>query len=334
MTAERQPPAKLYRFAISILLIGHLLAVILPPLSFQAGQSPSVATLFAPLEGYSQFLYIDRGYAFFAPDPGPSRLIQAAITERNGQRVEKMFPDREDQWPRLLYHRHFMLAEYLQEIYQPPGPPPGLAQVDRQEAEFWVRTRARYEHVRNSAVEHLKHKYPGRDVVIRRLEHLVPDFIEFQADPIELTDPRLYRVLLDQPIEIDEAGNLAAPSGPPETIPPPSGAAVARDSDAATSSEGVVESESKDDVDEKAARPLSDDPDERPPNQDQATDDQASQEQPAEKPAGEPSSGAQKPSDNKPTDNKPADGEPADVSSEVTDQAAEAAAADSLGASS
>jgi hypothetical protein len=232
MTAERQSPTKLFRFAISILVIGHLLAVLLPPLSFQArgplGLSPSVATLLAPVEGYGQFLYIDRGYAFFAPDPGPSHLIQAAITDSSGQRIEQMYPDREQQWPRLLYHRHFMLSEFMDEIYQPPGPPQELIELDREEAELWVRSRARYEHVRQSVVEHLKAENPGHDIAIRRIEHLIPDVIEFQREPIALTDQRLYQVILDQPVTVSLEGDLAAPARA-ETIPPPVGAAVERD---------------------------------------------------------------------------------------------------------
>ncbi len=238
MTAERQSPTKLFRFAISILVIGHLLAVLLPPLSFQAqgplGLSPSVATLLAPVEGYGQFLYIDRGYAFFAPDPGPSHLFQAAITDSSGQRIEQMYPDRDRQWPRLLYHRHFMLSEFLDEIYQLPGPPQELVELDREEAELWVRSRARYEHVRQSVVEHLKAQNPGHDVAIRRIEHLIPDVIEFQREPIALTDQRLYQVILDQPITVASDGDLNAPA---ETIPRPAGAAVDRDLESDTEQE-------------------------------------------------------------------------------------------------
>lgn len=228
MTAKRQPPpSKLFRISISVLVVAHLLAVFLPPMSFQAqgplGQSPSIATLMAPLERYSEFLYINRGYAFFAPDPGPSHLVQAAITDSTGQREEILFPDLQQQWPRLLYHRHFMLAEYLNEIYQPPGPPDELVEVDPEAADFWIRSRARYEHVRQSIVEHLKHEYPGKDVAIRRIEHLIPDLIAYQQEPIELNDPRLYEVMLDQLPTVEAAGDLSAPAGPPETIPAPTG---------------------------------------------------------------------------------------------------------------
>jgi hypothetical protein len=214
-----------------------------------------IATLMAPLERYSQFLYIDRGYAFFAPDPGPSHLVQAAITDGRGERVELMFPDLEQQWPRLLYHRHFMLAEYLNEIYQPPGPPDELVEIDREEAEFWVRSRARYEHVRQSIVEHLEHENPGKEVAIRRIEHLIPDLIEYQLEPIELTDPRLYQVMLDQPAFVDSAGDLAAPVGPPETIPAPAGAAAQREARSEDPNEGNPAEAGEDSDSDEGASP-------------------------------------------------------------------------------
>ncbi len=196
---------KRVRLLLSVVIIGHLLALVLPPLSVQTrggiGQSPSVSTALEFFEPYSQALYIDRGYAFFGPDPGSSHLIQAAITSPEGPLIEKMYPDRNQQWPRLLYHRHFMLSEFMHEIYQPPGPSEELRKASREEARYWSLLRTRYKHVLQSIVEHLKHEYPGDEVAIRRIEHLVPDLIDYQQEPIELTDQRLYRVLLDQPIE-------------------------------------------------------------------------------------------------------------------------------------
>lgn len=215
------------RIGLSVLILAHLFAVVLPPLSFQTagslGQSPAVATLLRPVEPYTQFLYIDRGYAFFAPDPGPSHLVQAAITDGSGETIEVTFPDREKQWPRLLYHRYFMLTEFLDEIYFPPGPPPELAEIDQAEAELWERQRSRYEHVRQSYIEHLKHVNPGKDVAIGRRERLIPGILEFQREPIALNDPRLLRIIPDVPVLLDGDETLTAP---PETIPPPVGAAM------------------------------------------------------------------------------------------------------------
>ncbi len=210
------------RYLLSLLIVAHLLAVAAPPLSFQAvsgiGSSPSVATVMRWVEPYSQFCYLDRGYAFFAPDPGPSHLFQAAITAGDGTVVEEMYPDLQNQWPRLLYHRHFMLAEYLAEIYQPPGPPPELARLNPTEADVWTRARARYERVRMSIAGHLEHVHPGQQVAIRRIEHLIPTIAEFQAAPVPLNDQRLYTVMLDRAVNID--GSVVVDQLP-ETVPPP-----------------------------------------------------------------------------------------------------------------
>lgn len=197
-----------FKILVSVLLLFHLSAVVLPPLAFQTvsmdGPSPLVGLLIRPFAGYGQFFHMDRGYAFFAPDPGPSHLIQAAFTGDDGSLNEKMYPDRNEQWPRLLYHRHFMLAEFLNESYWPPGPPDEMFQSDRAAAEFWQQRRGRYEYIRQSMVDHLRSQNDGREVAIRRLEHGQPGLQDFLLEPIELNDPRLYSVLLDQPIFSDE----------------------------------------------------------------------------------------------------------------------------------
>jgi hypothetical protein len=200
----RRSGVLILKIVVSGWILFHLLAVVLPPLAFQAatseGPSPLMRLIIQPFEGYGQFLHINRGYAFFAPDPGPSRLIQAAVVEEDGTVTEKMFPDLEAQWPRLLYHRHFMLTEYLSNIYRPPGPPEELFEVDADGAKLWQRERARYEYVRQSMIEHLRHQFGDKEVAIRRIEHGLPSLADFRKEPIELDDPRLYRVLLDQPV--------------------------------------------------------------------------------------------------------------------------------------
>lgn len=241
MTASTQPPiddphadepcpsaagwSSRKRIIVSVLLVGHLLAVAVPPLAFQTigplGLSPAVETLLVPVEHYSQMLYMDRGYAFFAPDPGPSHLIQVGLTDGKGTLTERTYPDRQQQWPRLLYHRHFMLAEFLNDIHQPPGPSTELIKEDPEAATSWSNARARYERVRRSMSEHLEYAHPGSSVAIRRIEHLIPGVLEFQEQPISLTDPRLYQVLLDQPMALQSVGDLVAPNRPPEAVAVP-----------------------------------------------------------------------------------------------------------------
>ncbi len=207
------------KIGLSLLVVLHVWAIAAPPLAFQTrgplGGSPSVATLTAPVRGYGEFLYLNRGYAFFAPDPGPSHLIQAAYVDAVGNPAEEMFPDLDHQWPRLLYHRHFMLSEFLHEIYQPPGPPPGLGEVDANAARAWSAARGRYESVRVSYVNHLTTSREGsRDLAIRRLEHRIPSFVEFASRSLPLQDSSYYGVLLDRVPDLGESGQLGGPIAP------------------------------------------------------------------------------------------------------------------------
>ena len=224
---QRSAPkiSKLQKTFWSLLIAFHLLATVSAPLFYRAqgprGPSPIVATLAQPTRGYGQFLYIDRGYAFFAPDPGPSHLIQAAITSEDKNRKEIMIPDLDEQWPRLMYHRHFMLAEYLNENYQPKGPPRELFEADRQAAEEWVRLRARYEHLRDSILDHLRKVNPKKEVAIRRLEHSSPELTLYLREPIALDDQRLYRVLLDNPVTFRPAIPESSTSEPDRSASPP-----------------------------------------------------------------------------------------------------------------
>ena len=204
-----------WRLGLSALVVLHLMAVALPPLAMQAdgafGRSPSVDSLLSLVSRYGEFLYLDRGYAFFAPDPGPSHLIQALVTQPNGDKTETLYPDRDQQWPRLNYHRHFMITEFLSDIYEVPSPPQELLNdidpIVRQEARDWERRRKRYEIVRQSITDHLKPE--GGEAVIGRRERLIPTFVDV-ARGMSINDPQNLTVMRDVPL-----------IGPPETVPAP-----------------------------------------------------------------------------------------------------------------
>jgi hypothetical protein len=213
------------RTVVSLLIVGHLSAVILPPLAFQTngplGLSPSVRMLLEPVQPYSQFMYLDRGYAFFAPNPGPSHLIQVTLTDSSGNQREQTYPDLERHWPRLLYHRHFMLSEFLNQSFAQPGPPSSLVIEDPDQALLWRNMRERYEQLRRSMTEHLERAHPGMSASIRRVEHLIPGVIEYQRQPQPLTDAELYQVLLDEPPAKQAVdGSPAVPSAA-EQVPSP-----------------------------------------------------------------------------------------------------------------
>lgn len=99
------------RTAVSIILIAYLFVVLLGPLSNPVGSeflTRPLARVVAPLH---RTLFLGHGYRFFGPDPGPSHLLVYRIVDQEGNLHEFKFPDRDQIWPRLLYHRWFMLSE-------------------------------------------------------------------------------------------------------------------------------------------------------------------------------------------------------------------------------
>lgn len=232
------PLSRRLRVIFSLLIILHLAAVFAPPMAFQSrgprGISPSVSKLLAPFAAYGQFLYLDRGYAFFAPDPGPSHLLRAQIG-RDGDPDEgelatenpavqksgetRWYPDLREQWPRLLYHRHFMLAEFLNDAYQPKLPADAARLVGPElplaELKAWRLGRERYDTILGSMTNHLEKKFGDRAVTIDRVEHLLPDFVIYATDPLPLSDPSTYVVLEDFPISMEALLDVRAEPLPP-----------------------------------------------------------------------------------------------------------------------
>ncbi|MCA9075078.1 MAG: hypothetical protein KDA93_08600 [Planctomycetaceae bacterium] len=99
------------RRILSAWLLFHVIAIAMPPLSIPPTSSllGEMAGLIAP---YAQALQLDHGYHYFAPEPGESTLLEFTATRRDGSTVHGMMPHR-GIWPRLLYHRHFMLTESM-----------------------------------------------------------------------------------------------------------------------------------------------------------------------------------------------------------------------------
>lgn len=98
------------RRIVSVLLFLHLVAIASVPLAMHPASPLCVGTwrLFRP---YLDAFYLNHGFHFFAPDPGPSHLIRFELDFDDGQHSEGVFPNPQVQTPRLLYHRHFMLSE-------------------------------------------------------------------------------------------------------------------------------------------------------------------------------------------------------------------------------
>ena len=196
------------RRVASVLIVLHVAAVFVAPFAFActtpAGSSPFADGLMWLLRPYIDALYLNHGYAFFAPDPGPSHLVRYRVEFDDGrQPLEGVFPDLKTERPRLLYHRHFMLAEQLHNLYTPAEPPPELTlpldtarqatepqrralaesirQEHRRRLAGWNHSRELYLSFRQSLQQHLLARYGGDRVTLTRVEHGLLGPVEFQV---------------------------------------------------------------------------------------------------------------------------------------------------------
>jgi hypothetical protein len=161
----------------------HLLAVLSAPLAVQPS-SQLFGRMWMFFRPYLEAADMNHGYRFFGPDPGPSPLVRYEVEKADGTRLAGIFPDRHRHWPRLLYHRHFMLTDRL------PPAPEGSAEAD------WKAAYAR------SYAEHLYYRHGARRVTLYLQNHLIP-YPEQVEEGWKLDDPRLYeeRLLIEYPAE-------------------------------------------------------------------------------------------------------------------------------------
>ncbi len=188
------PQAKL---VVSALVAVHLAAVFIAPMSFAVRPgSPAIDPLRAAFRPYIQALFLDHGYAFFAPDPGPSHLVEYELTFADGRASETgRFPDVKQHVPRLLYHRHFMLSESLQTYYVPAIAP----RVERESDDYrhWRAARDDYNALRDSYAKHLTQAHHAERARVHRIRHdfLPPAQFTRERDlegPATLNDERTY----------------------------------------------------------------------------------------------------------------------------------------------
>ena len=80
-------------------------------------------------------------------------------------------PDRDGDWPRLLYHRRFMVAEKIAAFVPPPDAP----------AEVRQRARASWLPLVKGVAGNLLRNTGGATVTLERVEHYLPDPSEVTA---------------------------------------------------------------------------------------------------------------------------------------------------------
>lgn len=172
------------RWLASLLLVYHLMAVLIEPISLP----PSILGdgLRPYFQSYIAATFLGHAYKFFAPDPGPSHIVRYEVTLADGSTRHGTLPDRQQHWPRLLYHRHFMLTEFIDDgrpaaVWEslPPGATPPPAPPWRQR-------------FINSYAEHLLAGDQAREVKLYYRIHLIPTPGDVN-DGMRLDDPSLYR---------------------------------------------------------------------------------------------------------------------------------------------
>ena len=161
------------RLAVSGLLLFHLCAITAAPWSVEPSSilSRRVWSLFRP---YLEIAYLNHGYHFFAPEPGPGHLVRYELELRDGGRRTGFFPNRDQHRPRLLYHRHFMLSEHLNAIV---------------EADASSKLVASYS---ASFAAHLLQEHKARTVKLYLMRHLIPQPSDVLKG-VRLEDSRFYR---------------------------------------------------------------------------------------------------------------------------------------------
>ena len=165
------------RLLISLGLLFHLLAVVVPPSSVPPA-SELEYTAMRTVGWYSDAMCLNHGYRFFSPNPGASHMMRVEIELKDGRRLpDLIYPDLKKQWPRLRYHRHFMLTSRLGGAPRDP--------LGRTLSESYAR--------------HLYAKHDAREVRIFGRRHFPADR-EAVLQGLKLSDASLYSTPYESPV--------------------------------------------------------------------------------------------------------------------------------------
>ena len=127
---KSKPLSRRVRGVVSVLLVLHLVAIASAPLAMEPASLPA-QKVFAVFRPYLDAAFLNHGYHFFAPEPGPSHLIRYELTFSDGRVESGVFPDPAEQMPRLNYHRHFMLSEFANRLAVNDSQQPALHELSR-----------------------------------------------------------------------------------------------------------------------------------------------------------------------------------------------------------
>ncbi len=227
--------SKSARMIASAVLVSYLAIVLLGPFSNPIASPHLSGPLSQAVAPIHQALFLDHGYRFFGPDPGPSHRLLYQGVRADGTEYAGHFPDRESNWPRLLYHRWFMLSETMfnEQVFKPStaqfqelgkeydrqieklrkqGKSELLEQLKRErelDTTFFESSSRRVELLVRAVAEEIMTRNDGESIELFIQERKIP-YPEEVSDGLALDDPSL----LNPPVkicELDETGFRSAP---------------------------------------------------------------------------------------------------------------------------
>jgi hypothetical protein len=194
--------SSLRRRVVSGLILLHFFAILAATNVASPPESPVwgwFAGLFRP---YVNAADLNHGYRFFAPDPGPSHLVEYELTMPSGKVEKGRFPDRRQEWPRLLYHRYFMLAEHLNMFYMPVQEAQDQLEDPRLKSEVRIdiqnhaeEFKKQYRRFAESYGRELLRRTGAVSVKLQLVEHGIPPAPVFASGKTRLDDQSLYMPL-------------------------------------------------------------------------------------------------------------------------------------------
>jgi hypothetical protein len=147
------------------------------------------------LRPYQVVAYLNHGYRFFAPNPGPSHIVRYEMEMPDGRQLEGRIPDPDGHWPRVIYHRHFMMTEALFNAYTQIDPSPVPQYLSGELKREWQeRNRAARQLVdllAGAMARELLRQEGGERVRLYVQVHEIPHPDDVRAG-MTLDDPRFY----------------------------------------------------------------------------------------------------------------------------------------------
>ena len=184
---------------VSVLVLLHLFAIFAAPCASPPPSSYAWNWLAGRVDGqdglitpYLRAGYLNHGYRFFAPNPGPSHLVRYEIDLKSGGQIDGKFPDADEQFPRLLYHRFFMVSETAFNLAEPVFQQPTPGSISELEQTEFDKQKAAADSLAQSIARRLAQDYDAKNIRLFLVTHEIP----FPNDVLagqKLDDPALFR---------------------------------------------------------------------------------------------------------------------------------------------